>query len=132
MEGLSSYLKPMHLSKDTSSFFQTKDELFQDSYDRHANHPIKILLGIYRENYVNLMLSTLFYIIKHSPVWLLPIVTANIVNYVTNDTPNPWHLIIKNALVVIALVILNVPMNYLHTRFKSKSTRSVEAVLEVH
>lgn len=129
MEGLSSYLKPMHLSKDTSSFFQTKDELFQDSYDRHANHPLKILLGIYRGNYVNLMLSTLFYIIKHSPVWLLPIVTANIVNYLTNDTPNPWHLIIKNALVVIALVILNVPMNYLHTRFKSKSTRSVEAGL---
>ncbi len=129
MEGFSSALKPNHRTKDTNEFFQTKDHLFQDSYDRYAEHPVKILLGIYRGNYRNLLLSTLFYIIKHSPVWILPIVTANIVNYVTGNMANTWTLILQNAGIVIFLVVLNVPMNYLHTRFKSKSTRSVEAGL---
>lgn len=129
MEEFSSTLKSNHRKKDMSQFFQVKDQLFQDSYNRHADHPVKILLGIYRGNYGNLFLSTLFYVIKHSPVWILPIITANIVNYVTGDISNTWQLILQNAVVVIALVILNVPMNYLHTRFKSKSTRSVEAGL---
>ncbi|CVI67160.1 Putative multidrug export ATP-binding/permease protein [Clostridiales bacterium CHKCI001] len=129
MEEFSSTLKSNYRKKDMSQFFQVKDQLFQDSYNRHADHPVKILLGIYRGNYGNLFLSTLFYVIKHSPVWILPIITANIVNYVTGDISNTWQLILQNAVVVIALVILNVPMNYLHTRFKSKSTRSVEAGL---
>lgn len=129
MEEFSSTLKSSQQSKDMHPFFQIKDQLFQDSYNRHANHPVKILLGIYRGNYGNLFLSTLFYVIKHSPVWILPIITANIVNYVTGDISNTWQLILQNAVVVIALILLNVPMNYLHTRFKSKSTRSVEAGL---
>ena len=124
MEEFSSTLKSSQQSKDMHPFFQVKDQLFQDSYNRHANHPVKILLGIYRGNYGNLFLSTLFYVIKHSPVWILPIITANIVNYVTGDISNTWQLILQNAVVVIALILLNVPMNYLHTRFKSKSTRS--------
>ena len=48
MEEFLSTLKSSQQSKDMHPFFQVKDQLFQDSYNRHANHPVKILLGIYR------------------------------------------------------------------------------------
>ena len=44
MEEFSSTLKSSQQSKDMYPFFQVKDQLFQDSYNRHANHPGKILL----------------------------------------------------------------------------------------
>lgn len=109
--------------------FQTNENCVQESYRTHPNHPVKILLSLYRGNYINLFLSTFFYVIKHSAVWVMPIVTANIVNYVAEGTMGIWDLILKNAALLVFLIVINVPANYLHTRFKSLATRSVEAAL---
>lgn len=116
--------------QEKSNEFDFLDEkIFQESYDKHAGHSVKILLGLYCGNYLHLFLSVVFYIIKHSPVWVLPIVTANIINYVTARELNVWNLILQNMIMIIFLILLNIPMNYLHVRFKSKATRSVEAGL---
>lgn len=115
--------------QEDSPFFCAEDNFIQDSYRSNPDRPVKILLSLYRGNYGNLFLSTFFYVIKHSAVWVLPIVTANIVNYVTGATEGVWPLILKNAALILFLIVLNVPANYLHTRFKSLATRSVEAAL---
>ena len=109
--------------------FYLNDTLVQDSYNRHQGRPIRILLNLYRGNYKNLFLSTFCYIIKHSPVWALPIVTANVVNYVTNQPENLSSLLIYNIVLMITLILINIPANYFHTRFRSLATRSVEAGL---
>lgn len=109
--------------------FRLNDDLVQDSYSRNQGSPVRTLLSLYRGNYGKLFLSTLCYIIKHSPVWALPIITANIVNYVTNPPENVRSLMIQNAVLIIVLILINIPANYLHTRFKSLATRSVEAGL---
>ena len=109
--------------------FRLNDDLGQDSYSRNQGSPVRTLLSLYRGNYGKLFLSTLCYIIKHSPVWALPIITANIVNYVTNPPENVRSLMMQNAVLIIVLILINIPANYLHTRFKSLATRSVEAGL---
>lgn len=109
--------------------FRLNDDLVQDSYSRNQGSPVRTLLSLYRGNYGKLFLSTLCYIIKHSPVWALPIITANIVNYVTNPPENVRSLMMQNAVLIIVLILINIPANYLHTRFKSLATRSVEAGL---
>lgn len=109
--------------------FRLNDDLVQDSYSRNQGSPVRTLLSLYRGNYGKLFLSTLCYIIKHSPVWALPIITANIVNYVTNPPENVRSLMMRNAVLIIVLILINIPANYLHTRFKSLATRSVEAGL---
>lgn len=109
--------------------FRLNDDLVQDSYSRNQGSPVRTLLSLYRGNYGKLFLSTLCYIIKHSPVWALPIITANIVNYVTNPPENVRSLMMQNAMLIIVLILINIPANYLHTRFKSLATRSVEAGL---
>ena len=108
--------------------FQT-DDVYQESYYKYKNKPFNILIGIYKGNYVKFLLSALFYTIKHSPSWVMPIVIANIVNYVTEGDSNVFQLVLLNAAIVSFLIILNVPTNYLHTHFRSRAIRSVEAGL---
>lgn len=104
-------------------------DLFQESYEKNKNHPLKILFAMYRGNYYKFLLSAIFYMMKHSPSWAMPIVISNIVNCVIDRESNALDLILFNATIIIALVILNVPMNYLHTHFRSRAIRFVEAGL---
>lgn len=104
-------------------------DVYFDSYEKHKGNPLMTLIGFYKGMYHNFLLSTVFYVVKHSPVWILPIVTANIINAVTDHDPNVVTLIIFNIVLMVFLLILNVPMNYLHIHFRSKSVRKVEAGL---
>ncbi|MBP3814109.1 MAG: ABC transporter ATP-binding protein, partial [Butyrivibrio sp.] len=106
---------------DTSVYFE--------SYEKHKGKPLMILIGLYKGMYSNFFWSTFFYIIKHSPVWVLPIVTANIINSVTNADPNVYRIIALDAALMVFLLILNVPMNQLHIHFRSRAVRKVEAGL---
>ncbi len=107
---------------------QEKD-IYLESYQKHKSNPLMTLIGFYKGMYINFFLSTVFYIIKHSPVWILPIVTSSIINNVTAQNPNVLKVIIIDVALMIVLLVLNVPMNYLHIRFRSKAVRKVEAGL---
>ena len=96
---------------------------FIECYRKHKGHPLKILIGLYKGNYNKFFLAVLFFFIKHAPVWVLPIVTANIINDITSGSPETVQNIIIQAIIMVALVVLNVPMNYLYTRYKSLATR---------
>ena len=111
----------MKHKKDTESFLM--------SYAAHPNNALATLVGFYRGYYHNFILSVIFYIIKHSPVWILPIATANIINSVTEKTGDTGHLILLNGGLLIFLLLLNIPMNYLHMHFRASAVREVEAGL---
>ena len=102
---------------------------FIECYRKHKGHPLKILIGLYKGNYNKFFLAVLFFFIKHAPVWVLPIVTANIINDITSGSPDTIQNIIIQAIIMVALVALNVPMNYLYTRYKSLATRYAETGL---
>ena len=102
---------------------------FIECYRKHKGHPLKILIGLYKGNYNKFFLAVLFFFIKHAPVWVLPIVTANIINDITSGSPDTVQNIIIQAIIMVALVVLNVPMNYLYTRYKSLATRYAETGL---
>ncbi|MBR1642622.1 MAG: ABC transporter ATP-binding protein [Butyrivibrio sp.] len=104
-------------------------KVYFESYEKHKGNPLMILVGLYKGMYSNFFWSTFFYIIKHSPVWVLPIVTAGIINSVTRADPNVYRVIALDAALMVFLLILNVPMNQLHIHFRSKAVRKVEAGL---
>ncbi len=102
---------------------------FIECYRKHKGHPLKILLGLYKGNYSKFFLAVVFFFIKHCPVWVLPIITANIINDITTGSSDTPRNIIINVAVMIALILLNIPMNYLYTRYKSLATRYAETGL---
>lgn len=102
---------------------------FIECYRKHKGHPIRILIGLYKGNYNKFFLAVLFFFIKHAPVWVLPIVTANIINDITSGSADTVRNIIIQAVIMVTLVVLNVPMNYMYTRYKSLATRYAETGL---
>ena len=102
---------------------------FIECYKKHKGHPMQILLGLYKGNYHKFFLAVIFFFIKHAPVWVLPIVTANIINDITSGSPETYPNIIIQAMIMIVLVALNIPMNYMYTRYKSLATRYAETGL---
>lgn len=102
---------------------------FIECYRKYKGHPLKILIGLYKGNYNKFVLAVIFFFIKHAPVWVLPIVTANIINDITEGSPDTYRNIMIQAAIMVFLVLLNIPMNYMYTRYKSLATRYAETGL---
>lgn len=105
------------------------EEWFIKSYKKHQGHPLLTLISLYKGNYSKFMIAVVFFFIKHSPVWVLPIVTANIINNIMTGSDNIGQTIIVNSLIMAVLIVLNVPTNYMYTRYKSLATRYAETGL---
>ena len=105
------------------------EQWFIECYRRHKGHPLKILFGLYKGNYNKFILAVFFFFIKHCPVWVLPIITANIINDITSGAPDAYKNIAIEAVVMVALIALNIPTNYMYTRYKSLATRYAETGL---
>lgn len=100
-----------------------------ETFRRNEGNSLKTLLGIYKGYYLKLFFSILFFAVKHSPVWVLPIVTANIINVATNRPDNAGAVILINALIMSFFVVQNVFSNYIHTWLYAKTVRNVEREL---
>ena len=104
----------------------TEEKLLLENFNRSNQNSLKTLLGLYKGRYLNLVLSIIFFFIKHSPVWVLPIVTSNIVNAATGKSPDAAKTIFINVLVMCLLLIQNVITNYFHVWLYSKTIREME------
>ena len=104
------------------------EEYIRD-FEENKGHPLKTFMSLFKGYYHNLILAGIFFFIKHSPVLVFPIVTANIINLIIENKPGSLHSIIINAIVITALLILNLPMADLQMHFRSVAQRSVEAGL---
>ena len=62
---------------------KNRDDFFIRTFEKYRGHNLKTLVGIYKGNYGYLTGSAIWFIVKHSPVWILPIITANIINLAT-------------------------------------------------
>ncbi len=102
---------------------------FIECYRKHKGHPLRILIGLYKGNYNKFFLAVVFFFIKHSPVWVLPIVTANIINDITSGAEGVYSSIIMQSVIMVILIALNIPTNYMYTRYKSLATRYAETGL---
>lgn len=97
-----------------------------DTFKRNQNHSLKTLFGIYKGHYPELFLSVVFFVIKHSPVWILPLVTANIINIATNPGADAGRKILINVIFMVVMIAQNVLTNYFHTLFYARAIRNVE------
>ncbi|KAB8128259.1 ABC transporter ATP-binding protein [Gracilibacillus oryzae] len=84
---------------------------------------------MYRGHYMRLFISFIFFLLKHSPVWILPIVTANLINFAANPDEYEMSALWLNISILTIVIIQNLPSQMLHISFMSKAIRHVEASL---
>lgn len=96
---------------------------------KNKQNPLITLLYMYKGNWNKLIISILFFIIKNSPVWILPIVTANVIDIVSNPLEHNLTELFINLLIAFIVIIQNVPTQMLHIKYLSEPVRHVEAEL---
>lgn len=103
---------------------------FIETYLKSDGSSTKTFFRLYKGHYGELLLSTLFWCLKSTPAWILPIITANLIDLVV-DRPSGQiiPIFVTNVVFAIILTLQNIPTHVLHTKFFSKARRSVEAGL---
>ena len=94
-----------------------------------GEHPLRTLLFLYRGERTRLIWGAVLYVIKHSPVWVMPLVTARIIDIVAQPEKHSLNEIWVNAAILLAILLQNIPVNYLCVRSISHAARSMETRL---
>ena len=104
---------------------------FIDVYSKGnpEKHPYKILFGLYKGHYFRLFLSFVCFVIKNAPVWLFPIITANVIDIVTRRPDDMVSQLFWNLAVIMISIALNIPFHMLYVKEYGIAMRGVEAGL---
>ena len=86
--------------------------------------PIRTLRYLLSGQRKNIALAIFFFSIKHSPSWLLPVITANLIDIVVQKK-SLTDLVINSAVLVL-VVTQNFPTNLLYVRFLATAIRETE------
>ncbi|WP_438435249.1 ABC transporter ATP-binding protein [Gorillibacterium sp. sgz500922] len=111
-------------SLDYAKWFQAE----QEERDGKLN-PVRLLSHLLGEHRKKLALSLGFYVLKTSPVWVLPVVTANIINIVTYPGRHTMADFWANFAAIFLVILQNIPTHTLHIKYLSQAVRQVEAGL---
>ncbi len=91
-----------------------------------SNRPLKTLFHFYHQDFGQLGLSLFFYLIKHSPEWLRPLVIANVIDIISSPSTHSLQELWFNGALLSFTVVQNIPTHYWHIRFMSLATRKME------
>ncbi|SFS60771.1 ATP-binding cassette, subfamily B [Paenibacillus sp. BC26] len=103
------------------------EHTFQQAATLEEKSPVKFLIALYRGNFTNLLLSLLFYIVKSAPIFVLPIVTANIINIVSQPSAHSERELWINFAVIVVVILQNIPTHTWYVSYMSRAIRHVEA-----
>lgn len=88
---------------------------------------VTVLLALLRPSWGRLTVATVAYLVKDAPIWVLPIVTANIIDTVV--TSHSLTALSINVAIASALVLTNIPANIVWARLFMGSVRDLGAEL---
>ncbi|MCX7949296.1 MAG: ABC transporter ATP-binding protein/permease [Treponemataceae bacterium] len=110
---------------------------FSHEFYFNKKHPIKTFYHFFDREQKNLALAAFFFIIKHSPVWAMPVVTANIITALSSALAEgsvgsgEIRAILINLGVIAFLVLQNIPTQSLFIYFLATSVREIEGSLRL-
>jgi ATP-binding cassette subfamily B protein len=86
--------------------------------------PARTAMRIYAGQRRRLGLAAVAFAAKHSPVWIMPLLTANVIDAVVDH--EPVSTIWLNGAVMGVLVLFNLPLTWAYARWLSLALRTIE------
>src|SRR5512145_2862053 len=117
----------MHSLFRTPEMPQFNSLLLERRY--RGEHPVQTLFYLYRGEGFHLILATIFYVIKHSGVWAMPLLTANIIDVVSQPDKHSLMDLWVYVGILFLVFIQNIPTHYLFILQLSIATRNMESRL---
>lgn len=109
--------------------YEEIERRFVRCYERYGNHSVKVLLGFYKGQYYKFLISTFFFVIKHAPSLFSALLIANVINGALEGGEAGKQAILLNVAVWLGLLVIHLPANWLHNKYKNKVIRKTEAGL---
>ena len=110
------------------------DYLFEEKTDGKGRKKKKFFGKIAKMNARPIIYSTLVYILQAAPTWITPLVTAYLINVVTDAvtsgagaTASVWRSVIICAVILAVFIIQNVPTTIWRFKIVSKMSRRTSA-----
>lgn len=110
------------------------DHLFDASIEKKGKRKGGFLSKIFKMNKGTMVLSSFIYLIQSAPLWITPLITANIINIVTDAvtsgsgvTSEIWSKIIINSVILAISIIQNVPTTVLRLGMVNRMLRKTSA-----
>jgi ATP-binding cassette subfamily B protein len=124
------------------TYVSAAEQKFQKTLDvsYRGKNPLRTLWQLFQGRRLQLLLVAVLFTIKQSPVWVLPIVTGNIITHISQiyaarqtghapADPRAVGLIVFNATIMLVLIVQNVPMHTLYASCLSSAVRHVQLLL---
>ncbi|HEY1015920.1 MAG TPA: ABC transporter ATP-binding protein [Herpetosiphonaceae bacterium] len=96
-----------------------------------GRRPLRTLFRLYREDWGKLALALLVYVVKHSPVWITPILTADIINLLSSPARPGLGRLWFDGILLLVVLLQNIPTQYVYIRLLSLAIRRVETLLRI-
>lgn len=104
----------------------TQQEQITDLFINNHGHPLKILLSFYNGHLLDILKAVFYMLLQHSPLWVLPIVTANIINIVTYPDKHSNIEIWINGAVMAIFLLQNIFSTFSVSKVYDKMVRDIE------
>ena len=91
--------------------------------------PFKLLIRLYKGHYLRLAAAAVLYVIKSSPLWIIPLVSASVINIAVTKPADSAKKLLINFIIIAVALAQNIPVHMLQVKLQSESNRSVEAGL---
>ncbi len=102
---------------------------FARCYQKHGGNSILVLLGFYKGQYHRFLISTFFFVIKHSPSLFTSLLIANVINGVLKGGEAGRRAILLNVGIWLFLLAIHLPANWVYSMYKNRVIRRTEAGL---
>ena len=89
-----------------------------------GERPIATLKFLLSQEKRNFTLAVIFFAIKHSPAWILPLLTANLIDDLIEK--KSITSVVLNSALFIFVVLQNFPTNLLYVKYLSSGIRNIE------
>ncbi|MBO5060597.1 MAG: ABC transporter ATP-binding protein [Clostridia bacterium] len=96
------------------------------NYSENRGRPVKILLNFYRGQIPTLIKSTFFLTMQNLPLWLIPIITSNIINIATYPDKYKAADIWGNTIFLAIFLLQNIYSTYSVSKIYDKLIRQIE------
>lgn len=109
--------------------YEEIEQSFVRCYQKYGNNSVMVLLGFYKGQYHKFLISTFFFIIKHAPSLFSALLIANVINGALEGGEAGKRIILINVAIWLGLLVIHLPANWLHNKYKNKVIRKTEAGL---
>ncbi len=109
--------------------YEEMGDRFARCYQKYGRSSIRVLLGFYKGQYYRFLISTFFFVIKHSPALFTSLLVANVINGVLAGGDAGRKAILLNVGIWLFLLAVHLPANWIYSMYKNRVIRRTEAGL---